>query len=375
MNTRIVVLGAGYAGLAAANRLAAARRPDTQIHLVTERDAFVHRVRLHEAVAAGRAVTVPLRAALHADVHAVLGRADGIDAAAGELVLGDGTRLGFDRLIVATGSVPVALPDAVAPGSPEGALAARRVLADRPRAGVTVLGGGLTGVETACALAAAGREVRLVTSRELVPGSLRRTAARVARELTRLGVELREHAGADARDGSADDGRIRIACVGFVPGPLARESGLPVDEDGRLVLDPTLRVPGLEHVLGAGDAADVASRSTRMSCALGLPAGRHAAGVVLDELRGAAPSSFEPVDRGWCIATGPGRAVVEARASEGARSTIVFSGAPAGVVKRALVGGAFAAPVWAGRRLRRGPARDLEFVGTIASPTGRGRRP
>ncbi|GAA3291041.1 hypothetical protein ACFFON_09480 [Arthrobacter citreus] len=59
METTAVVLGGGYAGVMAANRLAAAKRPELEVVLVSPDERFVERIRLHEYARPGPERTPP----------------------------------------------------------------------------------------------------------------------------------------------------------------------------------------------------------------------------------------------------------------------------------------------------------------------------
>jgi NADH:ubiquinone reductase (H+-translocating) len=105
----LIVVGAGYAGILCANRIARKRREP--VLLVTEHDSFLHRVRLHETAARGRVNTLPLRSLLHPRVQPLHARAVGLDAQARQLQVRDhaGTRtLDYHKLVLALGSNLVA---------------------------------------------------------------------------------------------------------------------------------------------------------------------------------------------------------------------------------------------------------------------------
>src|SRR5215469_10298944 len=168
---RLVIIGAGFAGMYAA--LSAARLRDIQgvspeelaIALVAPEPTLVVRPRLYEAKP--ETVTAPLQDVLKAiDVVYVQGSADTIDAKSRtlEIVGAKGTRkkLSYDRLVVATGSrlfrpnIPGLAEHGFSVDQLEDAIALDRhlhSLADRPasisRDTVVVAGGGFTGIEVA----------------------------------------------------------------------------------------------------------------------------------------------------------------------------------------------------------------------------------
>ena len=100
--TRIVVVGGGYAGVLAANRLR--QRPDIDVTLVNPRPQFVERIRLHQLVAGNDDAIEDYSTVLAGSVTLVVDSAERIDAAAHSLRLSSGATLDYDYLIYAVGS-------------------------------------------------------------------------------------------------------------------------------------------------------------------------------------------------------------------------------------------------------------------------------
>ncbi len=359
--TRVVVVGAGYAGLIATNRLLGSLTPQERaavgVTVVNARPDFVERIRLHELAAGTRAsVTRPLTALLHPAAELVVGRARRIDPGVVRVATADGERdLPFDTLVYAVGSTAAA----PVPGArehaflladldgAEGAAAAIRAAGDGVR--VTVVGGGLTGVEAAAEVAERHPRARvtLVCAGPLVPAM--RPAARrsLLRTLRRLGVEVCEQTPVAAlEEGKAvlADGRVEafdvcLLAASFAVPTLARDSGLPVDDAGRLRVDATLRSPGDRRVVGAGDAVVVDAPEgahLRMGCAMALPLGGTAAATVLSGLRGQEP---RPLSAGFllqCLSLGRRRGYVQVvRADDTARG-LHLGGRTAAVLKEQI---------------------------------------
>ena len=145
--TRVVVIGGGYAGVMAANRLT--QRDDVAVTLVNPRPQFVERVRLHQLVGGSNDTVVDFRDVLASDVRLVVDTATRIDAAGCSVTLENGDPLQYDYLVYAVGSastdqgVPGADEFAYPPASLEQAQRLRSILDDTPAsAPVTVVGGG-----------------------------------------------------------------------------------------------------------------------------------------------------------------------------------------------------------------------------------------
>src|SRR3954454_22254740 len=204
-------------------------------------------------------------------------RAAGLDAAAQQVVLDDGDRLRYDRLLLATGSVPRPL---TVPGADALEPLYLRTLDDSDRlraaflsgARVVIVGGGWIGLETAAAARTAGAEVVVLEHAELP--LLRILGAEMATLFAELhrdhGVDLR--CGARIRgvraagpgspgagsvqlaDGTEVAGDVVLVGVGVTPEVgLAREAGLTVD-DG-VVVDERMQTSD-PRIFAAGDVAN-----------------------------------------------------------------------------------------------------------------------
>ncbi|MBI5341576.1 MAG: FAD-dependent oxidoreductase [Mycolicibacterium rufum] len=314
---RVVVVGGGYAGVLAANRLS--RHADIEITLVNPRPAFVERIRLHQLVAGNDDAVEDYSAILTDRAKLILDSAERIDVAAHQLRLSSGAFVGYDYLIYAVGSTapvstatPGALENAYALGELEAAqrLAAR--LTDVPlQAPIVIVGGGLTGIEAASEWAEAGRNVTLVTG-ALGPSLAKGGRKSVAKRLTKLGVTVVENATATQvgpdrvvlRDGRALPSAVTVWTAGFGVPTLAADSGLSTDRLGRLLTDETLTSVDDPSILAARDAASPSGQPLRMSCQLAMPLASHAADAVLARLAGREPANLNPASVGQCISLG-----------------------------------------------------------------------
>jgi NADH:ubiquinone reductase (H+-translocating) len=317
-NHKVVVIGGGYAGALAAVRLAGRARGRAEITLVEPRDEIVQRLRLHQ-VAAGRKVRrYPLAPALGRRVTHVRGHAVAVDPERGAVAYkGADGKLGevrFDQALLALGStvevtaVPGVAEHAHTLADPSAAIRLREAFAALPEgARVAVCGGGFTGVEAVAELAAARPDLHLSihTAGRLGGGLSTRGSEALAARLVALDVEVVE----GERIAAVEPGRLLLVggdtvaadltiwCGGFVAHPLAADSHLPTADDGRLLVDPTLRSLGAPNVLGAGDAAAIPTlpngAAYRMTCQAGMPSGAHAADVALAVLRDEEPQRFD----------------------------------------------------------------------------------
>ncbi|WP_030452867.1 NAD(P)/FAD-dependent oxidoreductase [Herbidospora cretacea] len=277
---KIVVVGAGYAGTYAANIVA--RRTEAEITVVNPRGHFVERVRLHQRVAGTSQASHPLTSMLRAGITTRIGTVEKIGD--GLVTLDDGASLTFDLALLAVGSTARPLPGAIAVATWEGAEQARDALATLgPKAVVTVVGGGPTGIETAAEVAASRPDLRVRLVGPAIAGGFAEGARRRVRAgLDRLKVEVVEDGVAAVADGqvvlrSGTALASDLTLWGIVSGvpDLAARSGLTVDEEGRLVVDEFLRSVDDPRIFAAGDCAAVPG--ARMSCQASEPQGATAA--------------------------------------------------------------------------------------------------
>lgn len=314
---KIVVIGGGYAGTLAANRL---QYSGAEVTLVNPRPQFVQRIRLHQLAAGTGDATADYGTLLGDDVQLVVDNATRIDAASRSVRLASGNVLAYDYLIYAvgsTGAVPASVPGAAEYAYPIAELEhAQRLRAAidevHPDAPETVVGAGLTGIEVASELAEQGRRVTLVCGGQLGPSLSGPGRRSVAKGLARLGVVVLEtdvvaQVRPDAvvfADGAVRPSVITIWTAGFgVPG-LAANSGLRTDELGRMLTDETLTSIDDDRIIAAGDCAAPSGQPLRMCCASATPLGAQAADTVLSRIAGAQPAVIDLAILGSCISLG-----------------------------------------------------------------------
>ncbi|WP_028799852.1 NAD(P)/FAD-dependent oxidoreductase [Streptomyces sp. 142MFCol3.1] len=318
-NTDVVVIGGGYAGVMAANRLT--QRADVTVTLINPRPAFVERIRLHQLVAGSDDAVVEYTKVLGKGVRLVVDTVARIDAAGRSVALATGGTVRYDYLVYAVGSnsaaprVPGAAEHAYPLGGLEEAERLRSVLVAAPAtAAVTVVGAGPSGIETAAELAEEGRAVTLVCGGALGPYLHPRGRRSVAGRLARLGVTVLDGPGTKVTGVTHDavqlaDGRelpsaVTVWTVGFGVPDLAARSGLSTDASGRLLTDETLTSVDDERIVAGGDSAAPSDLPFRMSCQAAGPLGAHAADTVLHRIAGERPGPVALGFVGQCISLG-----------------------------------------------------------------------
>lgn len=323
---RIVVLGAGFAGLWSA--VGAARALDElgigadRVEIVVIDRTAWHSIRVRNYEADLEGTQVALDNVLRpVGVRRLEGEVTGIDVAGktvAYIVNGASQSIAYDRLVFALGS---RLAHPPIPGLDRHAFdvdthaAAERLnahiagLARRdPSPGqftVLVVGGGLTGIEAATELPGKLRAARVASPRVILADHASRIGSDMGEgalpvideALRALGIEARggvSVATVDAEGATLATGeRIAAAtvvwCAGMQAHPLTAQFPVARDRLGRLPVEPSLKIKGLAAEFAAGDAAwflvDGVHASV-MSCQHGRPMGRFAGHNVVCDLLG-----------------------------------------------------------------------------------------
>jgi len=358
--THVIVVGGGYAGTMAANHLLV--RPDIDVTLVNPRPAFVERIRLHQHVAGTYRADRDYGDLLGDGVRLLIDSAARIDPTDRRIRLASGTVLRYDYLIYAvgsTGAITTAVPGAAEFGYAIAEFEQAQRLQARldqlgPDAPVTVVGGGLTGIEAASELAGQGRAVTLVCGGVLGPSLGEPGRRSVAKALRKLGVEVLEAATvAEVRaaavvlaDGAVLPSAVTAWTAGFGVPDLAAASGLATDPLGRLLTDETLTSVDNPWIVAAGDAVAPSGRPLRMSCQAAIPLGAQAADTVLARVAGSSPEPLNQAFTGQCISIGRHAATVQLSRRDDTPVKAFVGGRIAAAIKETIC----KATVWGIRR-------------------------
>jgi len=358
---RIVIAGAGYAGLHVALRLTARLRdrPETELVLVDRHD--YHQVitelpRVAGGTRGADAVRIPLQDTLADRVSFIQTEISGFDLA-GQRLLTAGGPVGWSRLVLALGSRP---NDFDIPGLAQRTLslysaddaekgwtevdkavmaAAATADPERQRRMTTVVigGGGATGVELAGELAEMlpelARRHGLTTARPAVllveagptilAGSSPQLIAKATRILGQLGIQVRTNAaiaaatedGFQLADGQLVTGGVFIWAGGVKAPELVADSELPTGHNGRVKVDQYLRALHHRDVYVAGDLASVTDPRTGHVlpplAQVALEEGETVARNLDAERKGQPLEPFTFRDKGFVVSVGTRRGVAE----------------------------------------------------------------
>jgi NADH dehydrogenase len=354
---RVVIVGAGFGGLAAAQGLAAS---PVDVVLLDRRNYHLFQPLLYQVATAGLSpadIAWPIRSILRTqdNVSVELGAVTGVDTVAKEVVLGD-TRVGYDYLILATGARHAYFGhrewEPFAPGLKrieDATTIRRRILLAFEKAesgcdaeerrrlmNFVVVGGGATGVEMAGAIAELARKALALDFRQIDPRTARIVLVEAGprllpsfpanlsefarRSLEELDVEVllgQAVTRCDAEGVAVGDTRIEAATViwaaGVMASPAATWLGVESDKAGRAFVEPDFSVKDRPEVFVVGDSAhlEVDGRMIPGVAPAAKQAGRYVANVIDRRIRGrAAPPPFRYRDWGNLATIGRKSAVV-----------------------------------------------------------------
>ena len=351
----VVILGAGFAGLAAAKQLA---NVDVRITLIDRTNHHLFQPLLYQVATAALAapdISAPIRKLLwrQKNVTVWMAGVTRIDVERRRIVL-DSSETSYDYLIVATGMTHAYFGyDRWAQHAPglktigEALDTRRRILrafenaelaesVEERRAWTTfcIIGGGPTGVELAGAIAEiAGRTVSHDfrrfdprTTRVLLVEAGPRILATFSEEMSRSAQHQLESLGVEVRTGLAvsdlgsdfvDIGNERIAtrtilwAAGVRASPLTAHLGVPVDKAGRIWVEEDLSVPDRSEVFVVGDliAKTQDGKPLPGVAQLAMQSGPHAARNIALSIAGKPRQPFRYVDKGSMATIGRNKAV------------------------------------------------------------------
>ena len=351
---KVVILGGGFGGLAAARSLAKI----ADVVLVDRHNFQTFLPLLYQVSTAGLAadhVAYPIRGALRkTDVKFRMGSPISIDHKNQEVKLDSSETLKFDHLVVALGSTTA---DFGIPGVKEFTLGMKSVhealniraeimrrfedlcrFEDDTQFSISVIGGGPTGVEMAGAIAelvrgplksdharsAANIKVRIIEAGErLLPTFSPSLSKRTKKDLEKLGVEvfvnspvkLVEHRKVTVADDLSLPSEITIWAAGVKGSDAMAQLNLPIAAN-RIVVEPTLQVKNYPNVWALGDIAGALGKDGKplpMVAPVAIQQGKFIAKQINRVSANKVLKNFKYLDKGSMATIGRNKAVVEVK--------------------------------------------------------------
>ena len=351
---KVVILGGGFGGLAAARALHKA----ADVTVVDRHNYQTFLPLLYQVSTAGLAadhVAYPIRGALRkTPVKFRMGSPISIDHKNKEVKLDSSELLKFDHLIVALGSVTA---DFGIPGVSQFTLGMKSVaealniraeimrrfedlcrFEDETKLSITVIGGGPTGVEMAGAIAelirgplksdqaqaASHISISLIEAGpRLLPPFAPSLSARTKKDLEKLGVKVLlnaavqevEHRKIKLKDGSTIASEITIWAAGVKGNDAIAQLNLPT-AGTRVAVEPTMQVKNYPHIWALGDIAasvDKNGNQLPMVAPVAIQQGKFIAKQIARVSKSQKLASFKYLDKGSMATIGRNKAIVQVK--------------------------------------------------------------
>ena len=357
---RVLVLGGGFAGLRAAKELA---KLPVDVTLVDKSNHNTFQPLLYQvalAVLSPANIATPIRTALrkYENVEVIMDEATDFDLERRRVNMKNGSTLGYDYLILATGSTHSYFGheewESLAPGlkSIEDATEIRRrvllafELAERqaletgshPPLNFVIVGGGPTGVELAGAIAEIskyfmGRDFRHIDpklariilvegGKRILPSYPQDLTEKAIKQLNQLGVEVR--AGEQVKDvqpghvivgekNERIDTVVTLWGAGVAASPLGKLLGVKIDKKGCPIVNDTLNPEGHPEIFVCGDLAHFEQDGHQVPGVAqpALQMGAHAAKIIGEDLERRPRTAFRYFDKGDMATIGRYSAVAD----------------------------------------------------------------
>ena len=356
--TRVVIVGAGFGGLNAAQTLA---KTPVQVTIIDRKNHHTFQPLLYQVATAGLSpgeIAAPIRSIFraHKNVEVLMSEVTGFDLER-RIVHTPETEVGYDYLIVAAGARHSYFGrdewEPLAPGlkTIEDALEIRRrvllafELAERQAAAgehtmplnFVVVGGGPTGVELAGTLAEIARHalphefrsidpatthiILLEGGPRVLPAYAEDLSRSAEEQLKRLGVEVHTSTLVNQIDpGAVHFGETRISAAvilwaaGVAASGLGKQLGAPIDRAGHVLVHPDLSIPDHPEVFVIGDLAALKDEHGKLLpgvAPVAIQQGRFVGKLIRKELEGSSRRAFHYWDKGSLATIGRAAAIAE----------------------------------------------------------------
>lgn len=360
---RIIIVGGGFGGLAAAKAL---RNTPAEVIVIDRSNHHLFQPLLYQvatSVLSPNQIGSPIRAILknQKNTTVILGEVTGVDKERKCVFVTDADREGvpvtYDYLILATGVTHSyfghsefeefapglkSLADAVAVRNKVlGAFEQAEAEEDPSRHGdlltFVLVGGGPTGVEMASAIAVLVRSTLKSEFRRIDPASARivlvdrapKVLSSFSEDLSQAAKQRLENLGVEVRVGQSVDlidsegvvvagerivSKTVIWTAGVAPSPAGKWLNAKTDRAGRVLIESNLHVAGYPEIFVVGDTASLAQNGKPLPgvAQVAMQQGRYAGKVIHSRIVGSPePGPFSYFDKGSMAVVGKGFAVLQ----------------------------------------------------------------
>lgn len=357
MRKKVIIIGGGFGGINTAKGL---NKADCDVLLIDKANHHLFQPLLYEVASAALSpadIAIPIREILRHQENArvIMGNVTSIDKEKKQIQLSNGDRYGFDYLVVATGAHHSYFGndawEAFAPGlkTIKDALKIReRILISFEKAerlehqeesakflNFVIIGGGPTGVEMAGAIAEIAYKTMFKNFRRINPAQAKiyliealpfilpmysqKLSLRARRDLEKMGVQVmtgKKVTNVTENGVQLEDSFIESQNVFWGAGnqasPFLKTLDVPLDRQGRVIVEPDLSIPGHPDIFVIGDAACFMAKDGRPLPGIASPAiqeGQYLAKILKNEVPKKDRPAFVYFDKGSMATIGKCKAV------------------------------------------------------------------
>ncbi|TGM59435.1 NAD(P)/FAD-dependent oxidoreductase [Leptospira vanthielii] len=316
MKPKILILGAGYAGILAANRLDKQLK-DAEITIVSESIGFKEKIRFHEMASAGTKKELKIKDLLRTRISFLQGKVKKILPIEKSVVVeGNPDRINYDFLVIALGSSQIR-PIQISENSIQSQEAVSQFLKKNQHREIQklcIIGAGLTGIEMAAEWKYFHPQsaVTIIDKNELGASFSKKGKEYLRTFMLENNINILDNTNIE----KVSENEITlinqdkllfdclINCSGFKGSDLLKEAGFQTNTQNQIYVDPFLRSRQYPNVFVAGDSAYLENSILRMGCVTALPMGAYIADQLTNLIQGKklSPFSFQFVGR--CVSLG-----------------------------------------------------------------------
>ncbi|EOQ96256.1 pyridine nucleotide-disulfide oxidoreductase [Leptospira wolbachii serovar Codice str. CDC] len=316
MKPKILILGAGYAGILAANRLDKQLK-DAEIIIISESIGFKEKIRFHEMASAGQKKEIKIKKLLRTRISFLQGKVKDIFPNEKSVVVeGNPDRINYDYLVIALGSSQIRPIQ-----TSEASIQSKEAVSDFLRKNkqreiqkLCIIGAGLTGIEMASEWKYfhPHSTVTIIDRNELGSSFSKRAKDYLRVFMLENDINILEntHIKTISENEITLENQNKVSfdcllnCTGFKGPDLLKEAGFQTNSLNQIYVDPFLRSRQYPNVFVAGDSAYLENSILRMGCVTALPMGAYIADQLANLINGKnlSPFSFQFVGR--CVSLG-----------------------------------------------------------------------
>lgn len=318
MKTKVVILGAGYAGILCANRLEKQNK-QIEITLISDGKYFQERIRFHEVATGRHRKQILISDLLRKNIILQKGKVTKIEPNKNQVLFQSdllSQTIQYDYLVVAIGSAKIK-PFVTGENSIQSQTSLTKFLSEKnpnQLQNVCILGGGLTGIELATEWKEQfpNAKLTLLETKSFGTSFSKRGARYLKKQMKTLGIDIKENVSIktiqseeiEFEDQSTITFDSLMNCTGFQPESFFSPSDLVTNNKDQIYVDRFLRSKQFPNLFAVGDVAKLEHSILRMGCVTALPMGAYVADTISDLLKNQNPSEFQFQFFGRCVSLG-----------------------------------------------------------------------